>query len=315
VGILCHAWPKEQQEIEQTARRITRATYERLLTDNHIEQAEAFKKQVDEALVRDCVICVTWTGDADIDLMVEEPTGTVCSALNPRSTAGGVMLGDTYARLGNQAVGGYSEFYVCPQGFSGQYRLQIKRIWGKPTAGTVTVEVATNYGSDKQKIQAKHLQLRNDTALVVFDLAEGRRKEAVEAQQIAAVARIQEEFSRAILGQQLSAYESSDAVRDYLRYTLAAQRDGRLPRGRGVGVRPVITVLPEGTNFVSSAVISADRRYVRVTPSPLFSGIGEVSTFTFIGGGGQQGGGGGGLGGGGLGGGGGGLGGGGGGLF
>ena len=72
-----------------------------------------------------------------------------------------------------------------------------------------------------------------------------------------------------------------------------------------MGSRPVITVLPEGTNFFSMAVISADRRYVRVEPMPLFSGIGEVSTFTFVGdttgtgGGGGLGGGGGGLGGGG----------------
>jgi hypothetical protein len=75
----------------------------------------------------------------------------------------------------------------------------------------------------------------------------------------------------------------------------------------------VITVLPQGTNFIGSAVISADRRYARVTPMPLFSSIGEVSTFTFTGGTSNQGGGGGGgLGGLGGGGGGGGLGGGGG---
>ena len=66
-------------------------------------------------------------------------------------------------------------------------------------------------------------------------------------------------------------------------------------------------MLPEGVNLiVPSVVISADRRYVRVNqPMPLFSGVGEVTTFTFTGpaaGGGV--GGGGGIGGGGIGGGG-----------
>jgi hypothetical protein len=56
----------------------------------------------------------------------------------------------------------------------------------------------------------------------------------------------------------------------------------------------VITTLPEGTNFQASAVISADRRYVRVTSTPFFSLIGDVSTFNFAtgnstGGGGNQG--------------------------
>ena len=47
--------------------------------------------------VRDVTVSVTWTGEADVDLVVEEPAGTVCSLQNPRTTAGGVMLGDSFA--------------------------------------------------------------------------------------------------------------------------------------------------------------------------------------------------------------------------
>ena len=254
-------------------------------------------------MIRDCVIRVAWTGDADIDLLVEEPTGTVCSADCPRTSGGGVMVGDVFAKPGAQPAEGYSEYYVCPEGFNGRYRLMAKRIWGQPTAGKVTIEVAQQFGSDKQKIISKHVPLADDRAAILFDLTDGRRKDALDEQQIAAVARVQQEFSRALLGQQLGSYEYSDAVRDYLRDALQAQRDGRLPRRGGVGYRPVITLLPEGASFMSSAVISADRRYVRVTPMPFFSLIGEVSTFTYqgddtgMGGTGGIGGGGGGMGG------------------
>jgi len=37
--------------------------------------------------------------------------------------------------------------------------------------------------------------------------------------------------------------------------------------------------LPEGANLAATAVISADRRYVRVTVLPTFSGISEVNIF------------------------------------
>jgi len=302
IGILSRAWPKDQQKIGENAYRVARATYEQLVAEKRTEEAERFKEQGDQAMVRDCVIKVTWTGDADIDLLVEEPAGTVCSAGNPHTTGGGVMLGDNWARLGGESPDGYSEYYVCPEGFSGQYRMMIKRIWGKPTAGKVTVEVATNYGSDKQQYLRKQVPLGEKNAAVVFELKEGRRKDPLDAQQIANVARAQEAIGRAVLAQQLAAYEGSDAVRDYFRGWQQAIRDGRLPGRRGVGVRPVITVLPEGTNFSATAVISADRRYVRVTPMPMFSGVGEVTTFTFSGpaaGGGQGGQGGGGFGGGG----------------
>jgi general secretion pathway protein D len=46
---------------------------------------------------------------------------------------------------------------------------------------------------------------------------------------------------------------------------------------------PVITVLGEGTSMSVQAVVSHDRRFVRLTLVPFFSQIGEVRTFTFQG--------------------------------
>jgi hypothetical protein len=77
---------------------------------------------------------------------------------------------------------------------------------------------------------------------------------------------------------------------------------------------PIVQAIPSGTQMMASAVISGDRRYVRVTATPMFMGVdSSIPSFgTGIGGGGAGGGqGGGGQGGGGLGGGGGGFGGGG----
>ncbi len=53
-----------------------------------------------------------------------------------------------------------------------------------------------------------------------------------------------------------------------------------------VGFTPQITVIPEGVTLTVSAVISADRRFVRLTVIPFFSNITDVFTFTFQGGGG-----------------------------
>jgi hypothetical protein len=50
-------------------------------------------------------------------------------------------------------------------------------------------------------------------------------------------------------------------------------------RYNAVGYRPVITWLPEGTHFGASAVISPDRRYVRVSPAPFFSSVGPVYSY------------------------------------
>jgi general secretion pathway protein D len=47
--------------------------------------------------------------------------------------------------------------------------------------------------------------------------------------------------------------------------------------------QPVIVVLSEGTFLTVQAVVSNDRRFVRMTVVPFFSNIGPVNTFTFVG--------------------------------
>ena len=47
--------------------------------------------------------------------------------------------------------------------------------------------------------------------------------------------------------------------------------------------QPVIVVLSEGTSLSVQAVVSSDRRFVRLTLVPFFSQIGDVEEFTFMG--------------------------------
>ena len=65
-------------------------------------------------------------------------------------------------------------------------------------------------------------------------------------------------------------------VRDY-QNRLAAARAG----GRPVGYYPVVTWLPEGASLGASAVVSPDRRYVRMNLQPFFSRVVGVDTFNF----------------------------------
>jgi hypothetical protein len=71
----------------------------------------------------------------------------------------------------------------------------------------------------------------------------------------------------------------SAAYRDYM----IQQYRARLYASRypGTAYAPVVTWLPQGTSFSASAVVSPDRRYVRINAAPFFSGIGPVNTFRF----------------------------------
>jgi hypothetical protein len=62
------------------------------------------------------------------------------------------------------------------------------------------------------------------------------------------------------------------AIRAY-QQRLAAARGGR------PGYAPVITTLPSGASLGASAVVSPDRRYVRISAQPFFSQVNGFSTF------------------------------------
>ena len=323
-GILTQEWPMKHRHIRKDALLAARAQMIKMSKNNQKKELAAFQKDLANSLVRDCVVKVTWTGTADIDILVEEPSGTICSLRNPRTVSGGVFIGDEFAKKNDKSVEGFSEYYVLPRGFKGDYRLAIKKVHGDIASGKVTVEIARQVMQKSQTYQKQQIELdETGQALVLFNLDKGRRVEPLAQHQIAVAVEEQFAVNRTMLASSISKYDSSEAAREYAKYEQKKTKDGLVPvtnRRRDAGFRPVITTLPSGAGMSATAVVSADRRYVRVSPIPFFSSIASVSTFTFAGGtGGQNGGGGGGFGGGGGGfgggGGGGGFGGGGGGFF
>ena len=72
-------------------------------------------------------------------------------------------------------------------------------------------------------------------------------------------------------------YRQSAAYRNYLRRQQQTYMYNT--RRRNVGFAPFITWLPKGVSMSAGAVVSPDRRYVRVNAQPFFSTIGSVHTF------------------------------------
>ncbi len=203
------------------------------------------------------------------------------------------MQGDTYAKLkslGSDNSSEYSQSYVLPQGFSGQYKVLVRRLWGQVATGKVTVDVFTHFGTTNVVHIHRQIPVSERDALVTFNLQDGRRKEALDQAQLANAATNQQELNKAVLSQQLAAFDSDSSSSGSASESQASAAAAGNPvtpfnfpffRGGAAGYQPVITVLPEGANLFATAVVSADRRYVRISPIPFFSSIGQVSTFNF----------------------------------
>ena len=167
-GILSQAWPDRFRHIEDNARRQAIAVLADMKTAGNTSEAEEFAQELMQTMVRDCVVKVSWTGEADVDLVIEEPSGSVCSFQNPLSSGGGVLLSDGYSSAKDDTIDGHSEVYTCAQGFTGNYRVLIRKVWREVTAGKVTVDVYLNYGSPDQQRFHKQMAVGEKSALVTF---------------------------------------------------------------------------------------------------------------------------------------------------
>ncbi|MEK6235902.1 MAG: hypothetical protein N2C14_14435, partial [Planctomycetales bacterium] len=284
LGLLEQAWSDQNDDKWRQARGAVQSAVNLLKVAKQFKAAEQLEKKIFNASKRDVMIVVSWTGEADMDLTVSEPAGTLCSHRNPRTTSGGVLLGDAFTQIGKASTKMTSESYMCPQAFKGEYRARLRRAWGRPTANRVTVDLYTNWGTIKGKHIRKQVSVGDEDRVIVFKLDEGRREESLAERLVSnAVNRQQAAIRRDVLLKQLDAvhdsYSTNKALASHERSFGRRRLDLRPGAPRNPGFQPVIITLSEGATMSAQAVISADRRYVRFTGVPFFSGIGDVTTF------------------------------------
>ena len=115
LGILSQVWPTSERPIEESAYRTALATIEKLTNDGKVDEAARFRSRVEQALIRDCKVVVSWTGDADVDLLSKSRAArSVPIAI--RAPPPAACCWETAPCPGSKLPAqGSSETYVCPR--------------------------------------------------------------------------------------------------------------------------------------------------------------------------------------------------------
>lgn len=291
VGILSQDWPNNPV-LSSRAKHISSALLAEM-QDTDAEAASEYAQQLAEAKQRDCVVEISYTGDADLDLYVQEPGGTICSRLIPRTTAGGVHFGDNASKGSNQS-GKITEKYVLAKGFSGDYQLVIKRITGSVTSGKVNVDVRHHVHSDNESREARPIEIKGKGMIVNFNLANGRRADSLEEHTLKTLVEKQVIAGTQVLAQQLAQGSSSTAASEYYGGLIGLpqnqeggpvlnQGNSNLFRGGVVGYRPEIEFFDISTSLQVQHATTSDRLYVIVSLTPNFTDLVDVSNFNTLG--------------------------------
>ena len=148
LGILGQAWPKEQANVWQAGLGVAKEVLDKLRAEKRTKEADAFLASSMKPCAAIASSIVTWTGEADVDLLVEEPGGTICSLRNPRTTAAASSSATPSARPAATASAAIAKPTFAPRASDGTYRMLVRRVWGNVTAGKVNVEVVTHFDGD-----------------------------------------------------------------------------------------------------------------------------------------------------------------------
>ncbi len=272
-GILQRAWHPGYELLHREADETARDMQAQLRKNGKDADADRLARVMADALKRDLVMELSWSGKADLDLLVEEPSGEICSVDNPVTNGGGIFTHDGYGADQKDT----HDNYVCPQGMSGDYRVTVRHITGDVVSKRAVLKIVRYRGSPREIEERFTIKLSDQDKVVRVTLTNGRLK-ALAAMPLLEMPRVQPGDPRRNRRERLVG-NSREAQRAGARFV----EDRRMAGAPGaVGYQPVISVISEGVAMSALAVVSGDRRYVRLTMAPLFQALTDVQTFSFI---------------------------------
>jgi hypothetical protein len=263
-GVLTNVWQAGYEAQHREAENIAAATEESLRQAGRSSDADALKASVAAAHQRDLMLKLTWTGTADLDLSVEEPNGGICSVENPFTAAGGAYTHDGY---GPKAANCFEE-YIAASALSGDYLVKVSLLDGDVVGRRATLMIRRYVGTPDESTKTMSIPIDGKDKIVRLSLNDGRRQALLERNTLG--------WPVAGQGNVINAQFAAGGSRPFV--TGVTPVGGS--RGGNIGFQPVITNISEGIGFSAMAVVTGDRRYVRLSVAPFFSQVIGVDKFT-----------------------------------
>jgi hypothetical protein len=270
-GILTYAWGKDHAKLHQQAEDAVAEARQELAKAGDNAKAKALETSLAEAKKRDVILKLSWAGPGDLDLIVEEPPGSVCSYDNPQTVGGGVLVHDGY---GPAADNCYEE-YICAFAIPGAYRIRVHHVLGEIVGQRAQLSMTLYRGTPRETTRVVSVPVAQEDQVVRLVVKQGRRTDLA-----APVPKKEPTAQRRPAGLR---EKVGLASRPFVLGQAAGPAGPQaLAQFGAVGYTPVVDIISEGVTSSAMAIVSADRRFVRLNMSPQFSTLTDVFTFSFV---------------------------------
>lgn len=273
-------WPADNKELQELAKVKTEALARKLKL-NAGDNVQNVTMGIKDKGRRDLVIKLAWQGDADLDLQVKEPVGSVCNPTNTQTIGGGVFLGDSLTEAG-------LETYTAAEAFKGDYEIKVKKVWGKPLGDKAQVRVIRNQGTDQQHEDIYSVDLTKNTPVVV-KVESGRRTELAyvpppslrpssRSEKIRMVSKDVATQLRDIADPEITGFQrgtsiASGAIPVEMEAPAPAKNDGN---DKILYQTRVQSFMKNAMDMTTQVVLSSDRRSMRVSVTPVFESTANI---------------------------------------
>src|SRR5207253_2960432 len=102
---------------------------------------------------RDVMVMLTWINTSatvlsEVEMTVKEPTGSICSDKQKQTPGGGTLIGcDIFAKSKVQNAPTFGVNYTAGEGFTGEYEITVRRLWGMPASNSARLEIVLHAGT------------------------------------------------------------------------------------------------------------------------------------------------------------------------
>lgn len=215
---------------------------------------------------RDLTIEVLYQGrSVDLDLVVTEPSGAICSPTRKLTSGGGVMTCDILEQDVDR-----SERYTASQALDGTYAVTVKPVLGRTIGGTATIKVTKFAGTPKQVIETFTINDATKPSTVTVKMAGGSRTE------LATVPMVTSEERLATTAKPLATGSTgvSGGIGSPTANLMNATTYNKAPAISAVAneAEQKFSAAGGAADVRATAKVTADRQALKITVNPVFAG-------------------------------------------